>query len=761
MKHNNFNFLNLPEKLKMWQFLLLIGIISGTLLALIFNPQMSVIDDNCHYMNVARAIYTGQGYMNINIDPPVPEAYVAPLFPYTLALFMKIAGHAKPVVLIKIFTMSCFLAALILACFIFIRFFKINRWIVFLFAILTPMNIWVSFHSTMILTHSPYILFTTLTILFFLYFRESKKKTHFALATLFTLIAIFFRFPGLPIFFTGFLWLLIRKEYKLASIYFLIVGFVIALWFVPGLLSENMTYAEQFEAKQETSGVLNHGLILGKRFIKNMGRYFLSYIPQMLAMDGGTRIPRRASVIAFLTWKQLTVGITFALVLLFTLIRTIRKKQIFFPILFVAVYFISMSPAVSNMLRYSTYLYFWIMLTIFLFFQNLLSQKNISTFIRVLVVLVFFGIQFFYVSPQYFNLVGSTNQIIANYKGPYELPDEIVETGFYSGEKYYWQTMKAYQWCRDSLPIDSKISGPRRRSGAFYLGRPIIYTDNFDYSNDDKNVIQENSKEFMKWLLNKNASHIIRTADAAPSALLDPAISNYQSCFIRVNQTKHDNERKNIYVLELDTLCIESRISGVSEDYKIVINTIGEFMENGKVEVANRMITYREIPFNEEVKLQQLINSYVSGSDLIMAERAYKVSRYLYPKNMDIPLDWSLHLFRQSDTVKAVAIVDTLIKKYVVQKVVKEKKSEHILAMGLYYQKIEDAENAKRFLSRTLKYGAPKPEYFLALIRYLDQNENTALIDTILSVWSPEVVSKQDSFYLDILENKYPEHLKK
>ena len=219
---------------------------------------------------------------------------------------------------------------------------------------------------------------------------------HFALATVFTLIAIFFRFPGIPIFFTGLIWLLIRKEFKLAIIYFSAIAIPIAIWFVPTLAFE-YSYFEQLSPHQESSGIISYIVIILRRFVMNMGRYFLSYIPQLLMMDSGTRLPRRVSVIPHLSFAQLITGVLFTFILVFTLIRRIIKKQLIFPILFVAVYFIAVSPAVSNMLRYSTYLYFWIILTILVGFNDIFSWKKISNFLKIIVILLFFGLQFYFI----------------------------------------------------------------------------------------------------------------------------------------------------------------------------------------------------------------------------------------------------------------------------------------------------------------------------------------------------------------------------
>lgn len=743
----------------------MLGIIAGILLAFIFNPQMSVIDDNCHYMNVARAIYTGQGLTNINIDPPTPETLITPLFPTILAGFMKIAGHAKPVVAIKIFMMLCFLTALLFASHIFEKYFKLNRWIILLFAILTPMVVVVSYMSTMILTHSPYILLTTLVILSFLNYRESRSTKHFILATLFTFLAIAIRFPGLPIFFAGFLWLLYKKDYKKAIIYFFIIAIPLGIWFLWGLNAQQ-SYAVQLDIQEaETTGKLDYLAKLINRFFRNLGRYFLGYIPQFFGIRPGSRIPRFQSVFAYITWPQFTAGIIIAILVFFTFIRRLIKKQIILPFLFIIVYFLTIAPASSSMMRYASYLYFWLFLALVLAFRDIFRLLKLPVIAQTIIVVLLFGFQFYIYVPAHAKLAKKTNEKIKYYNSPNQAPDKIINTEFYGSEVYYWQKMDAYLFCRDSLPESARIAGSMRRSGAFYLGRPIIYSLEFEKKIRElkgiedtlefKPKLQEYSDSFMLWLLEKNTTHVIRTKDAIPSILLDPAISNYRNCFVMLKMFEADRPENNIFVYELDTTCLRNNLVEINEDFKTIVESIGLFIEQGKMQTVIQMNEYREKFFDEENKIKKLLDYHIENDDTVMANRVYRAADFMYPDDFDIPLTYSLALYRNTDSAKATEIIKKLDHSKLVKKVIQDKNPEHILAMGLYYDQIDDDENSLRFLTRTYKYGRAKPEYFLALLNYLDEAGKTALMDTVINTVDYSMETRSDSMYYNMIIKKY------
>ena len=92
-----------------WVFLLFIAVLGGVALYCLFLPQPSMLDDNFHYMNLAKNLYNGKGYTSPYSAEPIPETHVAPGYPLMLAGIMKIMGNPEPLIALKIFNNICYL----------------------------------------------------------------------------------------------------------------------------------------------------------------------------------------------------------------------------------------------------------------------------------------------------------------------------------------------------------------------------------------------------------------------------------------------------------------------------------------------------------------------------------------------------------------------------------------------------------------------------------------------------------------------------
>ena len=209
------NVLNLTDK-KLFLIIFIFNLILGLILLPFINENF-MNNDSFHYMNVARSIYNGEGYMShslefMGIRPksiPYPDFFKPPLFSTILAVSYFIFGLNFFAAKIVNIILGSFLAPLT---FLFmLRISKSVNLALLASAIITFDRILIRF-TGMILSDTIYWIFTLLS---FIIMYKAKKKYHYALLGVVIAMAYLTRYPGFYLLFPT---LLVYEYVKIKNI---------------------------------------------------------------------------------------------------------------------------------------------------------------------------------------------------------------------------------------------------------------------------------------------------------------------------------------------------------------------------------------------------------------------------------------------------------------------------------------------------------------------------------------------------------------
>lgn len=220
------NVLNLTNKKLFW-IIFIFNLILGLSLLPFINENFTN-NDSFHYMNVARSIYNGEGYVShslefMGIRPksiPYPDFFKPPLFSTILAISYFIFGLNFFAAKIVNIILGSFLAPLT-----FLFMLKISKSVnlaLLASAIITFDWILIRF-TGVILSDMIYWIFTLLS---FILIYKAKKKYHYALLGFVIALAYLTRYPGFYLLFPT---LLVYELIKNKNVKKIIPNFLIAL----------------------------------------------------------------------------------------------------------------------------------------------------------------------------------------------------------------------------------------------------------------------------------------------------------------------------------------------------------------------------------------------------------------------------------------------------------------------------------------------------------------------------------------------------
>lgn len=529
---------NLPDKpagpasalnfLTAWLYLFFAGLICAVLLALTFNVLINgwTIWDNFQYMNLGRALFEGRGCVQLDVPGHPPENLLAPGFPFVLSIIMHLTGYARPILWMKLFVCICYWLSIVMTVWIFVRYFRINRWIALFLAAYLATNVSTTIYATKILTHSPYILFSTLALWALLSYAQNKKINRFVLGIVFTAIAIYMRFPGLPLVVAGSAWLIYCREYKKALIYAGFVFVLAGLWAAPLLLSDNLVYARQLtEAGIDYPPKIHASLL--HRYFNHLLDYIFYKIPGLFFPDIGIWPGK---------WAGAVLKILISMLIWIEIATRIKKRTIGIVEFYVIIYLLMISLAASSWSRYVSYLLPWILLIMLLGLRRIIAMLGLGHNYKFLAGFLPLVILFSFTLPSYIQNVRFTafHRKQAVHSGL--RPDEILLMDGLHGVKKF-NVFGAYNWCRANLPHDAIIMTCFLTCVSnFYAERPMVLLPwwwcKFKF-NHPKAILPESNEWLWREVLKTDVSHVVLDMDNTRDCekYMVNALNAFPDCF--------------------------------------------------------------------------------------------------------------------------------------------------------------------------------------------------------------------------------------
>ena len=687
-----------------WKYLLLLVVLSIFPLLLQFNAQLDYLDDNCHYLNLAKALYTGRGYVQIHLPGNMPENLVSPGLPAIFAALMAIRDNPKDLIVFKTFFHLCYLLFLILAAHIFTKHLKMNRWIVVGIILFIALNPRVTQFASIETTEMPFMIASAAAILCFLKYAENFKNRYFWLATAFSIATVYIRIPAIPFVIACFIWLLTVKKFDKAFLYGFVVAGVLGFWLVPTALGTGWEYRAQFAPGAETG--LSQIAFLWFNFKIHVLEYLFISLPDLI-------FPATWNIV--FTFSPTKWGYFFGSIpLLFMLIGSygvINDKKPRLVALFVFVYFGIYTFLSSCHERYITVLIMGIVYLIALGVWQILKLIRLRGILlkAIIAILILVPIGFLY-QPLLLRakFVSYTRSRFLN-----KDTGKYVSRTFayrYAQEMEVAEYYEALNWCHENLPASTVIMTAQVRS-AYYLTDMVCVSPSY-YGIARKMMStgiktpedrRDNYDKFMEFALENHVTYIIIDPIFNESiGMIAPSMAKYEGCCSLTYKTINHKT----FVFHLDTTCLRQALLSKFDDEKLLNiarlryaneekgfpKKFNEYIRSRKENDLNYMriieactkadsITFAEAlknyPHSEE-DLESIIKHFDylrMAGDFPKMESLMSAADTLYPRNAKLWFEWGVAINR-------------------------------VIAEGTVNQKAEQLYWALVAFSRAIRYGA-------------------------------------------------------
>ncbi len=282
-----------PLERKEIVLILALGLIAALVCAASFDDALSTIGDNAEFIILARSILSGQGYRMINHPSLQPNTKYPPGFPAMLACWAMLFGDS--IVGMKVFVVVTLVVASMIAYLVARRF--LSKWLSFV-SILMIVTSWnVIKYSFDTLSDVPYMLVSLLGLLLLLRIDDQRSLT---CGSLIAIGSFMVRTVGLSLVIASWLWLLIKKRWKIAAISVLVFVVVAGAWTARNIMvSHSATrYTELFLLKNpydQAEGRIDFQSLARRVGInlKEYTTYYIAYnvVPTLLEKLGGKASP--------------------------------------------------------------------------------------------------------------------------------------------------------------------------------------------------------------------------------------------------------------------------------------------------------------------------------------------------------------------------------------------------------------------------------------------------------------------------------------
>ncbi|MCM8832034.1 MAG: hypothetical protein NC918_07575 [Candidatus Omnitrophica bacterium] len=219
-------------------------------------------DDTCYFL-LAKSLAKTKTYSDIYLPTPKPHTTYPPLFAFILSILIQFG--IEKIYLLKLFSIFCSLASLVVLWFI-LKYHNLKPYKIILLFALNPLFV---YKSTNLLTEPLYMLVSFLAILFL--DLSKKKNFYFFPAIFFIILAFYTRTIGVA--FLGVIFIFYKNEIKKILLSTFLFVFASSFWFLR-LFKFGGIYLD-FLLKKETGWVSWTDLFF--RFFRN----FLVYITKV------------------------------------------------------------------------------------------------------------------------------------------------------------------------------------------------------------------------------------------------------------------------------------------------------------------------------------------------------------------------------------------------------------------------------------------------------------------------------------------------
>jgi len=242
----------------------------------IFDKKVHLGGDNAGYYIYGKSIATGEGYVALHDKDKMKANHFPPGYPALIAVTMKL--FSGKITTIKAANGFFMLMALFVLFFL-IRALTLNIHLAFVACLLALFNYHMLQYSTIMYSEIPYVLFSSLSLLLFMFTDFGKtfyRNWTFILFILVMVFAFYIRTMGISLFISFTLILLLQKRWKYAA--FLVGGFVllVAPWQIRSHTLGGNSYVNQLLMKNPYRPELGPMTMKDwpERFTMNVKRYY-------------------------------------------------------------------------------------------------------------------------------------------------------------------------------------------------------------------------------------------------------------------------------------------------------------------------------------------------------------------------------------------------------------------------------------------------------------------------------------------------------
>jgi len=350
--------------------LIILGLILFAILLLEFNPVFNSCGDNAVYMNMAKAIYTGKGLVQLHLPDTPQDYHIAPIYPAILALIGHFANNIKAVMVYKLFSMVCVWLFLLVFANILNRFLKM-RWpeVIIITISLAGLPV-IAMISSAVLTEGPFLLFMGISLHFLFNYQEMDKNRYLYLSAIFCAASVMIRIAGFPIIGIFFLILLIDSDFRGAFKYLGTSILILLPLIYRVLFRGELVYWKQTGVENFSSGQILERVSL------NANAYLNSIIPQNIC----------PSIVQFETsCKCFSIAILALFVLSIFFLKERKKHLAFYliPLFFAPVYLLFHHTSIRYFVVLVPFIIPLAMLSISRIINLIFSRRNASVIVYI------------------------------------------------------------------------------------------------------------------------------------------------------------------------------------------------------------------------------------------------------------------------------------------------------------------------------------------------------------------------------------------
>jgi len=626
-----------------WKFLLMTALVSLILILLTFCAQPSEIDDNYHYMNLGKALYQGDGFVRLDTPGHPPEDIVTPGYPLILAGIMKLAGNAKPLIAMKLFSTLCYWLSVLIAVTVFVKFMNCNRWVAFLFAVFMSITQFMIYYASYVLTEAPFLFFSTLTVFLILLYERDRKDLFFYLATLSVVAGIYIRLPGAPLAVAVFFWLVLRKDYKKAFIFAAIVGILVGAWVVPKILSGRFLYGGQFVVTEsiaiESARTQSHF----SRYFYNFGHYLFVSFPRLI-FPFISLYPAREFILSR-SWFEIALGIPIFFFLILGSILGLKKKETAFPYFYFLSYFVIICYFGSVGIRYMTYVFPWFILAFISGFSSIYRRFEKKRIVKIFITIIPFIIVLLAIPSSYKVIIETSATRRLAHRG-IKPPLALVVMNRYRNQVELHRLYHACEWIRTNLPEDAVIMAPQQRTVYYYSERACLSPKYWESILSRQGLVRDRELKETEidsmwlWALDNGLTHVvIDPIYMVTRNYLKPALARYQDCITPIYETDEPKSR----VFEIDTTCLREFLTTNSKaEIDKILHEVVRLKEKEDADSLSSLLERYERSDKAIEGICKYLSYYIYLMEFDELLKLFESAQTLYPDNPILWFNWGI-----------------------------------------------------------------------------------------------------------------------